>query len=284
MPAAPSALRWAFSFFFLKHTGSQGLWCVVSHSPVSNLAGRQVQECGARMRFRSIQGWLWKLFVQEQHRRWMHIHQKGQKGMHRASQHDEELKNTKVHLNFTYILGIIFHLAVLVTFFPYVFVNFSRGQTKVEVFMPKIYVLSHSYLLVYCVVRCYLVPPLLVLWNILYVRSASDLCGDNLKFPLSEFHRITNLRPKEESLVLFKQTSSLPFNLQIFKASKYWTNIDLQRLRLCLLMSSLSSTHALRSLKMQFKQCNQLPTAIMTAYNNTTNNHNWKNMIFPWLL
>lgn len=32
------------------------------------------------------------------------------------------------------------------------------------------------------------------------------------------------------------------------------------------------------------KQFNQLTKAVMTAYNNTTNNHNWKNMIFPRLL
>lgn len=66
--------------------------------------------------------------------------------------HDEMLKNTKVQLSFRYIYRCS-GVAVLVSVLMY---SFSlTPTTNVEVFMPKIYVLRHSY---QCIVLLFSFP------------------------------------------------------------------------------------------------------------------------------
>ena len=134
---ASNALWFVFFLFFFLDTGSQALWCVVFRSPVSNLVGRQVQECGTRMKFRSIQGWLRRPFFSSNkcnlpNGTWCH-----------NVFLDENCKNnnTKLQLIFTHIWQII----VFILLCPHLLVFVVLTLTsEVGEFTPKLYVLSHS--------------------------------------------------------------------------------------------------------------------------------------------
>lgn len=149
-----------------------------------------------------------------------------------------------------------------------------------------------------CYCAALFVSPLLALWNI--CQASLWPLWSQSQVSTGWIHRITISCPKRNPLSSLNKQAKTSVFLSICKYLKQ-QNIEQNRsavslpirlscicvsyaLTLKVPLSSPSSSHEIYSVNLSFKQCNQLTMTVMTAYNNTTNNHNWKNMIFPWLL